>query len=318
MAVPAFPANGAMKVRWVWTGAILAAPFLLFFAARGAISLANRIVEARYPPPGKMVFAGGFRLHLYCIGGGSPTIVLEPGMGTDWVSWRGIAQKLAQSHEVCMYDRGGYGWSDAGPLPRTALELANELHTLLSNAAVPRPYVLAVHSFGGYIARIYASHFPETLQGVVMVDAIQEEDGHQPVDRRGLRTLIPPLGSDRLKRLMEGTNALPPDLKEAPKAYQDRFLFASSLRQLKYERNEFDSLPLTEAEVREAPFPSELPLTVITAGRNAQHWEQQTRLARLSRLGKHVRAGESGHAVQLSQPEIIVDAVEEMIKESRR
>jgi pimeloyl-ACP methyl ester carboxylesterase len=302
-----------MKV-WGWVIAIITAPFLLFFIARGTILLATHVEETHYPPPGRMVSVGSHRLHLYCIGRGSPTVVLEPGMGMDWVSWRQVSLPLAAKNEVCMYDRGGYGWSDAGPLPRTAVELATELHSLLSNASVPGPYLLVAHSFGGYIARIYASRFGETLSGVVMVDALQEENGHVPVDRRGLRTLIPPLGSERLKRLYQGEEALPPDLKDAPKAYRDRFLFASSLRQLKYERNEFDSLPLTEVELQGAAFPSSLPLTVITAGRNPLHWERQARLAGMSESGKHVRAEESGHAVQLSQPDVIVEAVEEMIR----
>jgi pimeloyl-ACP methyl ester carboxylesterase len=308
-----------MKVWWGWLIAIIAAPFVLFFIARGTILLATHIAETHYPPPGKMVSVGSHRLHLYCVGTGSPKVVLEMGLGQDWVAWTEISLRLAETNEVCMYDRGGYGWSDAGPTPRTAVELATELHSLLSNASVPAPYLLVAHSFGGYIARIYASRYGEMLRGIVMVDALQEEDGHKPGKKagRGIRTWIPPIGWERLNRLLHGRNALPMDLRVAPKAYQDRFLFASSLRQLNYEEYEFEALPLSEAELREEPFPRDVPLTVITAGRNPAHWEQQTRLASLSRCGKHLRADNSGHAIQVFQPELIVEAVEEMMRNDR-
>jgi len=257
------------------------------------------------------------RLHLYCIGSGSPTIVLETGIGTDWTSWRPVSSKLSEAHKVCVYDRAGYAWSDPGPTPRTALATATDLHAMLANASVTGPYLLITHSFGSYIARMYASRYADTLSGIVMVDPLQEEDGHAPnPGPRGLLALLPPIGLDRLKRLYKGTAALPPDLKDAPKAYQDRFLFASSMVQLKSERNEFDSLPLSEQELAGVQFPSELPLTVVTAGNDPEHWKRQERLVHLSRLGEHEHAAESGHSVQEFQPDVIINAVEEMLKKT--
>jgi pimeloyl-ACP methyl ester carboxylesterase len=274
-----------------------------------------------------LVAVDGHNLHIYCVGSGNPVIVLEPGMGSDWVAWRPVISKLAARDEVCVYDRAGYGWSDSGPMPRTALRIATELHELLTKSQIPGPYLLLAHSFGGYIARMYADRFPDSLRGIVMVDPLQEEDGHEPdpaprftFSVRGLVSLLPPLGSERLERLYKGESALPVELKNAPAAYQRRFLIASPLSQLKSERNEFESLPLTEVELRGARFPEDLPLTVVTAVRlenGEMHRARQAKLAHLSRRGKQIVAESSGHSVQLFEPGLIVEAVREMIEEGR-
>src|SRR5262249_18374237 len=123
--------NPAMR-RILYAVALLAAPFLLILLVRSSSGLANRILEKRYPPPGRMVSVGDYKLKLYCPGSGSPTIIIEPGNGSDWVAWRDVIPPLAATNRVCVYDRAGYGWSERGPKPRTALQETGELHSLLS------------------------------------------------------------------------------------------------------------------------------------------------------------------------------------------
>ena len=292
------------------------------------------MLEKRYPPPGQMVPVGNYKLQLYCSGSGSPTVVIEPGMGVDWVGWRGVIASLLPSNRVCVYDRAGYGWSDPGPKPRTALLETRELHTMLTRAGVPQPYILAAHSFGAYIARIYASQFRDSLAGVVLVDPSSEEEPIVDMTKimgrgwrmRDLLDLIPPLGIQRLRRMYNGENALPRDLRSAPRFYQERYLIASSLAQLKYERNEFDSLSLTRAQVRATVFPRDLPLIVITAVRPADvhassgptGQELQARLAHLSASGRQIFARRSGHMIPVDEPELIVGAVQELTRQSSR
>ncbi len=226
---------------------LVAAPFLLLAAVRGSAVLASSLLEKRYPPPGKLISVGDHKLQLYCMGHGSPTIVIEPGMGTDWVAWRLVIPQLLEFSKVCVYDRAGYGWSEPGPWPRTAGRIAGELHVLLSKAGLEEPYILVAHSFGGYIARIYASQYRQSLQGVVLVDPSHEDDSAgapapDPAPRSyRLSELIPPLGIQRLRRLYEGDKALSPQLRNLPRSFQNRYLIGSSLVQLRSERNEFDS-----------------------------------------------------------------------------
>lgn len=311
-----------------------AAAVVAVAVTRGGAAFVGRLLERRYPPPGRMIPLGAYRLQIYCTGAGSPTVIVEPGMGQDWVSWRSVIGRLTPFQRVCVYDRAGYGWSDRGPKPRTALREAEELHALLSNARVAGPYILAAHSFGGYIARIYASRYRESLAGVVLVEPSHEDEPEEqaapkPASCRLCRMLdwIPPLGTQRLKRLNAGYRSLPQDLREAPRCYQTRYLVASSLTQLELERNEFDSLPFSKAQVRQAPFPPDLPLRVITAlyavgpthapdhpELPAIHRELQLRLAQSSRYGRQVIAARSGHMVPLDEPQLIVDQIRDLSK----
>ena len=127
---------------------------LLFLLLAGAIyrSLAEAADARANPPPGRMVDVGGFRLHIFCRGSGSPTVVIESGWGESSASWGWVHLEVARTTRVYTYDRAGKGWSEASPYPRTTRQFAKELHTLLAKANETGPYVLAAHSLGGYTA----------------------------------------------------------------------------------------------------------------------------------------------------------------------
>jgi pimeloyl-ACP methyl ester carboxylesterase len=334
-------AKGKLRMRKIILYIALAgvAAALGLAVLRVSLGFAGRVLEKRYPPPGRMIPVADYKLHVYCSGAGSPTIIIEPGMGLDWVAWRFVISRLTPRYTVCVYDRAGYGWSEAGPKPRTALREANELHALLFGARIPGPYILVSHSYGGYISRIYASLFRQSLAGVVLVEPSHEDESSlsptQPVKEESkpahsclacqVLNLLPPLGIQHLRRMYAGDSAVPTELRTEPRYYQDRFLVASSLTQLQLERNEFDSLDLTQSQVRQAVFPRDLPLRVITAAHLYSavrgrpwpeappiHRELQGRLAMLSVDGKQVMALTSGHMVPSDQPELVADTVREL------
>jgi pimeloyl-ACP methyl ester carboxylesterase len=132
--------------------------------------LATEIDRRNFPSPGVLVDVDGHKMHIYCLGQGSPTVVLEAGGYSFSSEWYWVQQQLAPTHRVCTYDRAGYGWSEPGPSPRTALRIVAELHTLLAKANISGPYVLAGHSFGGILNSVYASQYPDEVQGIVLVD----------------------------------------------------------------------------------------------------------------------------------------------------
>src|SRR5437870_6862433 len=106
---------------------------IVIVASAGAVyQLIGSTLEARqYPPPGKLVDVGGYRLHLNCTGEGSPTIVMEAG-GAAWsIGWSRVQPAIAQLTRACSYDRAGYGWSDPSPTPRTSKQIVSDLHSLL-------------------------------------------------------------------------------------------------------------------------------------------------------------------------------------------
>ena len=136
-------------------------------------SVAEAADARAYPAPGRMVDVGGYRLHVNCLGTGSPTVVIDSGLG-DWsASWRSWVQpEAAKATRVCTYDRAGIGYSEPGPLPRTAAHFAQELHTLLQHADIPGPYVLVGHSAGGLTVRVFADAYPAEVVGVVLIDSM--------------------------------------------------------------------------------------------------------------------------------------------------
>lgn len=128
-----------------------------------------------FPSPGQMVNIGGYRLHLQSEGEGTPTVVLDSGLGSSALYWGKVVPLISGKTRVCTFDRPGYGWSDPGPSPRTTRQITLELHTLLENARVPKPYILAGWSLGGFTARMYAHLYPRDVAGIVLVESAHEE-----------------------------------------------------------------------------------------------------------------------------------------------
>jgi pimeloyl-ACP methyl ester carboxylesterase len=147
---------------------ILVSAFVAGSASFNAVSLSW--FRAHNPPPGDFYKVDGKTMHIYCTGAGSPTILLDAGLGNDALIWGGVQGELAKTTRVCAYDRAGFGWSEARPAPRDADHIAAELHGLLTEAKVDGPIVLMGHSISGIYMRDYASRYPEGLAGMVFVD----------------------------------------------------------------------------------------------------------------------------------------------------
>ena len=129
-----------------------------------------------YSPPGQMVDVGGHQLHIYCTGRGSPTVVMESGLGSTSLGWRLVQPEVAKFTRVCSYERAGLGWSEVGPMPRTSQQIVEELRALLKNAGIEAPYVLVGHSFGGFTVRLYADKYSDEIVGMVLVDPLSPQE----------------------------------------------------------------------------------------------------------------------------------------------
>src|ERR1700686_1083054 len=157
------------------------AALILTLAFVGAIYqvIATRLAEREYPPPGRLVDVGGYRLHIHCSGpegaSGGPTVIMDAGIGECSLGWGLVQPEIAKFARVCTYDRAGLGWSDPAPTPRTSRQIVSDLHALLTNAGIGPPYVMVGHSFGGLNARLYASQFPEDVAGMVLVNSAHED-----------------------------------------------------------------------------------------------------------------------------------------------
>jgi pimeloyl-ACP methyl ester carboxylesterase len=160
--------------RWLKRTALALLALVVAIAVLGATyqAVAGAVDARRYPPPGRLVAMGGYRLHLHCRGpaGAGPTVVMDAGLGESSLTWWSVTPRVAQFARVCAFDRPGYGWSDPGPRSASAQDRHEELHALLHAAGVPPPYVLVGHSLGGAYAYGYAQRYPEEVAGLVLVD----------------------------------------------------------------------------------------------------------------------------------------------------
>jgi pimeloyl-ACP methyl ester carboxylesterase len=306
------------------------------------------------PPPGTLVDIGGFRLHLHCTGNGSPTIVLDAALGASSLSWSLVQPELARLSRVCSYDRGGFGWSDPGPMPRTADRIAEELHTLLERARVPPPYVLVGHSFGGLVALIFARRFRSVISGLVLVDPAHAEDWVTParkeqvqIDRGvrlcrygavtariGLARVVSTLvgfGQIRTARLLVNVASrrglsrqdeailapvrkLPPELRPTLAQFWSKPHFFEALG------SQIESVCVSAGKVLEATAGGygDLPLvTISSTDPGAYRLRQQDAMATLSTRGRHIMASQSGHWIPLDQPQVVIDAVKEVVTAAR-
>lgn len=137
--------------------------------ATGGVNVYAAVDPAQ--PPGKLYSVGTHRLHLFCKGHGQPAVIFESGLGGIGLEWMEVLDRVATQARACYYDRAGYGWSEPGPLPRTAAREATELLHLIEVAPLRGPVVLVAHSFGGYVAQIFARRHPERIAGLVLVDS---------------------------------------------------------------------------------------------------------------------------------------------------
>jgi pimeloyl-ACP methyl ester carboxylesterase len=146
-----------------------------------------------YAQPGQLVSVNGFSLNLYCMGSGSPTVVFDSGF-LDWSpAWSRVQPQIGKWTRACSYDRAGAGFSDPGPMPRTSVRIAEELHSALHRAGIARPYILVGHAFGGDNVRTFAELHMREVAGLVLVDADAtdlEPKWMQELDRRGRGELV--------------------------------------------------------------------------------------------------------------------------------
>lgn len=287
-------------------------------------------------PPGRLMDLGGFRLHLMCTGPrqvGEPTVVLSIGGGGFAVDWSMVQKPLSDSARVCSYDRPGFGWSDAGPTPRTFMQEAYELRTALERAGERAPFILVGQSLGGFVVRRFAEAQISDVSGIVLVEPANENgylgySGQWVIPRTlasprsvpSVRSFadsppIPLEGADRSSCLTGGDRSVRLFRCYAPRTPQDDY-FA-------------EEMAYFYSTWAETPHPlGKLPLVVITGTKprtpppglsEAQLRADSMRLdlSRLSSQGQEVRDSLSGHHVQRDNPVVVVEMIRKMIRANR-
>jgi pimeloyl-ACP methyl ester carboxylesterase len=209
----------------------------------------------RYPPPGQLVDVGGYQVHIYCVGQGSPAVILDAAnMGTV-SNWAWIQPELAKDTRTCAYDRADLGWSDLSQQPNDTIKNTEMLHTLLDNVGVPAPYVLVGHSFGGLYVSMYAEKYPDEVAGVVFIEGtlpdglsrLGKPDVMPNAPDVGMIDAAPVISRLGVLRLM-GFPATDPDLPERQRGELQAYL--ASTKWAESIKRQYHLFPTSLAQVR--------------------------------------------------------------------
>lgn len=285
--------------------------------------IAGSTDQSTYLPAGRLIDVGGYRMHLDCRGEGSPTVVMDAGLGGSSLDWSLVQADVANTTRVCSYDRAGMGWSDASPLPRTPGHIADELHTLLTRAGVPGPYVLVGHSLAGKNMRVFALAHPDEVTGMVLVDARSEHvDALTPkAEADAFGVALAMQGTlYTLARRLGVVRAIGASLVGEPRVSRaiaaEMVLLQTQAAAIDETTKEGLARSADDAALTDADLGS-VPLTVIAASASMAeipNWSTaQRELAALSTQGRLVVAEHSGHAVQLEQPGIVIDGISQVL-----
>ncbi len=304
-----------------------------------------------YAEPARLVrLRDGRRLNLLCTGRGAPTVLLESGLGDSMLDWRLVQPAIARTTRVCAYDRAGMGFSDPAHPPRTASAAVTDIEGLLRAADVRAPYVLVGHSLGSFYVRLFADRHPDLVAGMVLVDPAKE--GQAARFEAAAKSMGEMARSqsqataDCAAAAAAGRLALNSATFErcagAPMrdaAYSDA-LYAARTRQLLspgYWRtmdSELGAMDTTSNDEVAAARRSygDMPLIVLTAtdialpgsmsandkAALASTWTiMHEELARLSSRGINRPIGHAGHYIQIDQPQAVVAAIQEVVREAR-
>lgn len=291
--------------------------------------------------------APGRRLNLFCLGQGSPTILLDAGLGDSSLTWRGVQAQLARRTRTCSFDRAGYGFSDTADRPSTAQAAADDMSALIDRASLGKKFVLVAHSLGGEQALLLALEHPDAVAGMVLIDPaypgqpqtgdeVEQLANNRSCLRAAQEGLLVGEVRDSLKHCLDA----PPDSNTALHNELDR----------QWSRVQNNAARLSEAEnlhLRDDLGHSEndrqllehwhhlkaMPLIVLSAGtvwpstpvmtsaaarsKWAEHIRGHQRLAALSSQGRDIVVPGATHYIQLIKPQVVIEAVDEVLKQAR-
>ena len=330
---------------------LIAAGLIFFILLAGWLYQRHGTARDRrnFPPPGRFVDIGGTRLHLRDSGERSPAVILEAGIAASCLNWTSLQASLAPFARVYSYDRAGLGWSDPAGSPRTISNAIADLDALVTGEQIPSPFILTGHSFGGLLARCYAARYPDRVAGLVLIDPLAAREWLEPsesqwktlrsgagLSRRGAvlarfgvvrfglallsggARLIPQMvarvassgaGESAISRLVREVQKMPPETWPVVRAHwcQPKSFLAMA--------NYLESLPASAAQACACgDLPPEIPVTLFSASNSpAGQLAEREAIARRSVKGRHIIARKSGHWVHFDEPELVIEAIREMM-----
>lgn len=297
----------------------------------------------RYAQPQRLVRIGARRrLNVNLSGSGGPTVILSAGGGRSTLDWSRVQGPLGRTNRVLAFDRAGMGFSDPGPLPRTTSRVVADLRAALAALDVEPPYVLVGHSMGSFDARLFAFQHPDEVVGMVLVDPrgnrhhqtsnaaapslgpIQRREARERRRKPAMARSKPAPGTAAYEALVQRRDPTLTD--EINDALRDLALRPSYWRTLQSELDWANGG--SDDELAAAERQLDIPLIVLSAlwgptpgipadetrAMNVAWRASHDELAALSPRGVRRDAPEGvGHMIPLQRPDLVIDAVREVI-----
>jgi pimeloyl-ACP methyl ester carboxylesterase len=276
-------------------------------------------------PIGKLVDVGGYKVHVYCVGSGSPAVVIV-GAGFSF-NWGLVQPEVAKFTQICAYDHSGIGWSEDGPADSCSLRV-NEVHTALKNLGIKAPYVLVGHSHGGMVARIYAGKYPDETAGIVFVDHavvhMSLSGGPKPPNGDGaISAPSPPqlVGGGKVMGIEDDPNFS----KMSERDRQLQLWFMAQPRDQAALRANPRTSPecIAQADEMAKAHPYMLgdkPLVDVDTDEMRDvpgYVDLQKQLLALSHNGKEIIAENSSHFIMVDRPDVVIEAIRRAVESVR-
>lgn len=307
---------------------------LMILATFLAVPVAAQIPE----PPGKLVDMGGRKMHIHCTGAGSPTVILEAGASSFSLDWSLVQPEIAKSNRVCSYDRARLGWSDPGGA-ETASNIVRDLKGLLTTMKEDGPYIMVGASMGGVYVRLFQARHANQVVGMVLVDPVHEYRLYTRY--QGKTVPIVSLSAEEYRTVLPTAEVKIPKRRPQMGAPFDRLPEAAYKARILLDQRTIDSYPPSvsaeivrgHSEAERATFSElytarqkrplalgNLPLVMLTRGQDTDKDRQAAYVELASSLSirtRHTEVPDAGHEIHLYRPDIVADAIREVIALAR-
>lgn len=310
-----------------------AACFTLVFAGLALLASCMSGPEQQPTRPDQVTLADGRRIHLYCLGSGTPTVLMDNGATSDSRVWSKVQPLLAKTTRTCVYDRAGHRHSDPGPMPRDALNVVRDMEAMITAAELKPPFVLVGHSLGAMHVRLFASRHPDEVAGIVQVDPFLEQwqEGLTPDSPLWTNYAFFSAGQASCLHALD-VGAIGYDRGAAcgfKSAFWSEEELALQHAVLSYQDSAYS---LSHTELADARYLGSMPNIVLSAdgegwlGKNpsklevaiqARRTELKKALAGQSTRGEYRSVPDAGHMIMLDRPDVVIGAVDELIAKAR-
>lgn len=320
--------SGRRTHKWLLRIVVGLTVLLVVLAGAGFIyqAVATQIDERKFPAPGQLLTVGDHKMHINCIGQGSPAVILDAAGGNSSASWGLVQPEISRLTRVCAYDRAGMGWSERGPTPRDLKQHVSELRALLSAAGVEGPYVLVGHSYGARVALVYAKEYPGEVTGMALIDPGKlDDDARFPPENRSelateertitLGRWLAPFGVVRLFLPDADDGDLPMENRASENAFNVSTKFFRAIR------DQYEVLPQTYSQQREVTDLGSTPLVIVSAtvpdDAIRRVWtDMNGELTKLSTRGVHRTVSGATHSQLLYKREhaqVTIGAIQQVV-----